>query len=536
MLQIIRASHLGFCFGVRDALQTAALISEPERTTILGELVHNESVNGSLRRRGFGTVAESDRQTMPTRSTVMITAHGISDRRRQTLTEAGKQLVDTTCPLVRRVHAAATGLIDQGYFVVLLGSPEHVEVLGVTEDLPPGRFAVWNDPADIQSIDADRIGVVMQTTFPPDVAARCRDALSHANPDTNLRWISTICRPTRQRQTAVDELCQAVPLVVVVGGANSNNTRRLVERCKSFGTRAVHVQTAADLNAIDLAGQSRIGLTAGTSTPDETIDAVERRIRELTAPADRWQWTPGRWAEHFADNLQVDPPVPWSGGPTLTASEAAAVIGSIQIFQLGESGEGNHIRRVAARWVAAGGDGDYLVALQRFLAEENRHADWLERFLTAEGHPVLTRQWSDGLFRRIRHAAGLRTSIQILLTAEILAQVYYLSLLRATDSPVLRAICRRVLADERSHVVFQQSQSDRLIAGASGPRRWILNAAETVGFWIARRIVWSGHRDVFAAAGMSWRDYRDRTARRWAAARRHDSVAKVLATSATGQR
>ncbi len=230
-------------------------------------------------------------------------------------------------------------------------------------------------------------------------------------------------------------------------------------------------------------------------------------------------WTNGEWTDYFQTNLADDPGIDWSESRTLELDQRVAIAKSIQIFQLGESGEGSHIRRCASDWIKRGGDADYLQALTLFLREENRHAEWLGRFLDQEGVPRLTRQWSDGCFRFLRHRAGLRTSISVLVTAEILAQVYYLALMRATDSATLRTMCRRILRDERSHVVFQQNQS-RELAQHWGPiRRMIVGTIERALFEVARRIVWHDHRGVFTAARMDWKSYADRTARRWAAAR-----------------
>lgn len=231
-------------------------------------------------------------------------------------------------------------------------------------------------------------------------------------------------------------------------------------------------------------------------------------------------WTNQRWREYFESNLRDDPPIPWSDNPGLNHWQREAIASSVQTFQLGESGEGRHIRRCAQRWIDRGGDPEYLGALTLFLQEENRRAQWLGRFLAQEGVPLLQKQWSDGCFRFLRHLAGLRTSISVLVTAEILAQVYYLALLRATDSPTLRAICRRILRDERAHVTFQQNQNRELAKGWGAMRRSLVAAMESGLFEVARRIVRHEHHRVFVAAGMDWRAYRNRTSRRWKSARR----------------
>lgn len=227
------------------------------------------------------------------------------------------------------------------------------------------------------------------------------------------------------------------------------------------------------------------------------------------------------WIDYFIRNRRDVAVVPWSQDPGLTASERIAVASSIQTFQLGESGEGKYIIACAQRWInRRGGDPDYLTALMMFIQEENRHAAWLGSFLEQEGIPRLTKQWSDGWFRRLRHMAGLRTSIVVLVTAEILAQVYYLALMKATNSPTLIAICRRVLRDERAHVVFQQGQSNKLTRGWSSAALRVSYVAEFTLFVIARRIVWHDHHRVFQAARMPWSEFERRTRTRWLASHR----------------
>ncbi|MEL6895052.1 MAG: 4-hydroxy-3-methylbut-2-enyl diphosphate reductase [Planctomycetota bacterium] len=524
MVQIIRAQHMGFCFGVRDALQLAADHPDAERTTIYGELVHNPIVNDQLSRSGYETVSETQRDQVPDRPQVMITAHGVSNKRRVQLQQAGKQIIDTTCPLVDRAHQAAAELIAEGYFLIILGRPKHVEILGITEDLPEGQFDVVGTLDAIKHYaDQQRIGIIAQTTMPPDAAQRCRAEITRRNPHATLRWIDTICRPTRQRQSAVDSLATMVDLVIIIGGRNSNNTAALTARVQAAGTRGYQIESAEELNAGWFRRASRIGITAGTSTPDATIDSVESRIAEITSIGSEARPCYGDscadWSRYFTRNLQTDPQIEWSDEPTLIPDRSADIARSIQTFQLGESGQGRHIRAAAERWVSGGGDVDYPEALALFLNEEHRHSDLLARFLRQEHLPLLRSQWSDSCFRFLRHLAGLRTSIIVLVTAEILAQVYYWALLNASDSPTLKSICRRVLRDERYHVWFQMGIADRLSEHWSPCFRWSIFQIERLLFAVSMRILWWDHRSVFRAANVTWQSYRKRCLRRFRASR-----------------
>lgn len=279
-MRIVRARAMGLCFGVRDALKATRSIAKPERVTIHGELVHNEQVLADLDRRGFRTLPEGDRGATPDTPEVLITAHGVSDRERERLEAGGKRLIDTTCPLVARVHEAACALEqDEGRYVLVIGRRGHVEVRGIIGDLR--RFEVLERPEDVRRMPHSRLGIVCQTTTTDREAEAIVQRVREANPDADIRFVNTVCQPTRDRQRALDELLEEVEAVVVVGGRRSNNTRRLVARCLQHGTPALHVQAPADLEPDWFSGFRIVGLTAGTSTPDGIIEAVHRALLSI---------------------------------------------------------------------------------------------------------------------------------------------------------------------------------------------------------------------------------------------------------------
>lgn len=278
-MNVLRADALGLCFGVRDALATAGAVSQPGLVTIHGELVHNEAVLVQLQSRGFSLAAERDRQHLPETPRVLVTAHGISDRERRRLETAGKQLIDTTCPLVRRVHLAARALSEDGWHVLVIGRPGHVEVQGIIEDL--SSCDVISEPAAVRTYPHLRLGVVCQTTTPPRLVGPVVDAIRSHNPRAEIRVADTICLPTRERQQAVLRLLGQVDAVVIVGSRNSNNTLELVSLCRERGMPARHIQSAQDLVPAWFAGCRTVGLTAGTSTLDETIDEVHAALSRI---------------------------------------------------------------------------------------------------------------------------------------------------------------------------------------------------------------------------------------------------------------
>ncbi|HLQ38040.1 MAG TPA: 4-hydroxy-3-methylbut-2-enyl diphosphate reductase [Planctomycetota bacterium] len=280
---VLRAAELGMCFGVRDALAVLEQLPDPRQVTVHGELVHNGEVLRELDRRGFHRASE-DHRAVPDTPSVLITAHGVSDRERARLQAAGKQLIDTTCPLVDKAHRAAQSLAADGRRVVVLGKRDHVEVRGIVGDLEAP--IVVEHERDVACWPEPRLGVVCQTTTQVEVADGLLAAIRAANPHADVLFVDTICSPTKARIRAVELLLQRVDGLVVVGGSNSNNTRQLVARAVAAGVPALHVQDAADLDHDWLRRRTVVGLTAGTSTPARTIDAVEQALRAFAGRLD----------------------------------------------------------------------------------------------------------------------------------------------------------------------------------------------------------------------------------------------------------
>jgi 4-hydroxy-3-methylbut-2-enyl diphosphate reductase len=233
-------------------------------------------VLSGVRERGLGMTAVNVRQALPQTDTVLITANGISDRERGRLQTAGKKLLDTTCPLVARAHQAARQLQRDGYHVLLIGKRGHVEVQGIVEDL--AEFDVVQNADEVKRYPSRRLGIMCQTTTPVALAREIREAVARLNPEAEIRFLDTICQPTKEHQRALERLLDQVDAVVVVGGRNSNNTRELAARCRARGRAAFHVQSASELDPGWFNGVNVVGLTAGTSTLDASIQEVKEAL------------------------------------------------------------------------------------------------------------------------------------------------------------------------------------------------------------------------------------------------------------------
>jgi len=278
-MKIIRAEHLGMCFGVRDAIALARKTAQQEPLTILGDLVHNETVLSELRASGIQIQDEAEEVATPT---VMITAHGASERRMDSVRRRGLKVLQATCPLVFVAHKAVAKLVADGFHPVIIGKRDHVEVRGLTEDL--AEFdVVLSDSEVAQLREHDRLGITAQTTQPIEKVRHLVGLIRQRFPKSEVRFIDTVCQPTKQRQHAAVELAQQSDAVIVVGGSHSNNTRELIATCHQHCTRVHHVQTAADLKPDWLVDAQIVGITAGTSTPDSVIDEVESCIQRLAS-------------------------------------------------------------------------------------------------------------------------------------------------------------------------------------------------------------------------------------------------------------
>ena len=276
-MRVLRARHLGMCFGVRRAIVRALAAAGRQPLTILGDLVHNETVLEDLRARGIRTCTEiGDIDT----ATVMITAHGASERRLAQLRARGLRIVNATCPLVRAAHRAIAMLVSDGCHPLIVGQRSHVEVRGLTEDLE--AYDVVLGDGDVDGLqERPRFGVAAQTTQPVERLYRVAALIRQRFPRSEIEVMNTVCLPTQLRQLSAEELAPQSDVMLVVGGARSNNTRELVATCRRHCARVFHVQSASNVRAEWLEGAEVTGITAGTSTPDRIIDEVEATVRAL---------------------------------------------------------------------------------------------------------------------------------------------------------------------------------------------------------------------------------------------------------------
>jgi (E)-4-hydroxy-3-methyl-but-2-enyl pyrophosphate reductase len=272
-MRVIIANSAGFCMGVRQAMDKAFMTLRRERGKIYtyGPLIHNPQVVRLLAEKGVSSITD-----IPTTSegTIVIRAHGISPTERERIKQTKLAIVDATCPKVMKIHAAAKKHHKQGYLVVVVGDRDHPEVsgiLGYTE----GKGMVVGSPEEVGGLpDADRVLVVAQTTFGKDMFEKILGAIAVRYPDAVVEAVDTLCDSTKRRQDEVKELAKRVDAMVVVGGRESGNTRRLYEVAKAAGVPAFHIEDESGLDPKAFASFRTVGLTAGASTPNWVIMRV----------------------------------------------------------------------------------------------------------------------------------------------------------------------------------------------------------------------------------------------------------------------
>jgi 4-hydroxy-3-methylbut-2-en-1-yl diphosphate reductase len=268
----------GFCFGVERALETTLQAADeaPEPVNTLGPLIHNPSVIADLKTKGVGVLSDPSEARS---GTIILRSHGVPREVRKQLSRSGLTVIDATCPFVTSAQEKAAQMHEAGYLVVILGEREHPEVLALRSYAGEDSLVV-ESPADLpEKLPSRRVGVVVQTTQSHE---RLSGLVAHLAPRVReLLLHNTICSATEQRQAAAITMASSVDAVVVVGGRNSANTRRLAELCKDRQPRTFHVESAAELDPEWFRGAAVVGVTAGASTPPDQINEVVRTIEEI---------------------------------------------------------------------------------------------------------------------------------------------------------------------------------------------------------------------------------------------------------------
>jgi 4-hydroxy-3-methylbut-2-enyl diphosphate reductase len=284
-MQVLLAKPRGFCAGVDRAIEIVerALQIHGAPIYVRHEVVHNTFVVNDLRSKG--AVFVENLSEVPAGSTVIFSAHGVSQAVRREAVARGLRVFDATCPLVTKVHFEVARMRERGREIIMIGHRGHPEVEGTMGQSQGGMHLV-ETPADVAALsvaDANNVAFVTQTTLSVDDASRIIAALRARFPQIVGPKQDDICYATQNRQDAVKALAQQCEVVIVVGSPNSSNSNRLREVAAKHGVTAYMVDNASDLNPLWLAGRRRVGVTAGASAPEVLVAQVIEKLRSLGA-------------------------------------------------------------------------------------------------------------------------------------------------------------------------------------------------------------------------------------------------------------
>ena len=282
-MEVLLARENGFCFGVKKAVELTEAAAESGRPVHnLGQVVHNPKISERLAARGVKVIKDPSEAK---EGIVVIRAHGVPPETRRAIEAQGLECIDATCSLVLRAQRFTKQLADEGYRVIILGTPDHPEVVGLKGFAGDDYVVVESKEEWSKLPKMKRAGVVSQSTQPPWLF---KELVAHvAEIAQEMKVYNTVCPVTVKRQVAASELAEQVRTIIVVGGKNSANTRELVNLAKMQGRTAFHIENASELKADWLRGQERVGLIGGCSTPMDTLLEVKERAEALaeTVPA-----------------------------------------------------------------------------------------------------------------------------------------------------------------------------------------------------------------------------------------------------------
>lgn len=282
MFEIKVANTAGFCFGVKIAVEMAKKAGEEiGHAYTNGPIIHNKQVVNYLNSLGIEELRDSTQ--LKAGDTVIIRSHGVKPEVERNLRQIGVNVLDATCPFVKKVHDKVRQLVKEGYFVVIIGEEGHPEVIGTLGHLEEvgGQGVVVENFQDLlkKVPKRNRIGVVAQTTQSEDFF---REAVGYLAENTEeLKVFNTICDATSVRQEEVKQLAPTVDVMIIIGGKHSGNTQRLYQISKALNPNTYHIETAKELESGWFDGVEKVGVSAGASTPDWIIEEVVRKIKAI---------------------------------------------------------------------------------------------------------------------------------------------------------------------------------------------------------------------------------------------------------------
>ncbi len=276
MMKIVTAKRAGFCFGVKRALDITLDIAKKDKKGVytLGPLIHNPQVIEKLKNEAIVPIDDIEDKNI---KSLIIRTHGIPYYLYDTIRSQGVNIIDATCPFVKKAQQYAQHLKESGYQVVILGDINHPEVRGIMSYA--GEDVIVIDNSTVLPRLKSKVGIVVQTTQPIESLKKLlSNIIAHVK---EVKVYNTICSSTALRLKETEDMARVVDAMVVVGGKNSANTTQLTNLCKSLGVRTYHVETASEIDSAWFKDIKKVGITAGASTPHWIISEVEQKVCDL---------------------------------------------------------------------------------------------------------------------------------------------------------------------------------------------------------------------------------------------------------------
>ena len=278
-MKIILAKDAGYCFGVRDAVNSAYEMSKKYgEVYMLGDIVHNESVVNDLEKEGVKVVEKLDQ--IPKDKPVLFRAHGTAKEIWKKAEDKKMNIIDATCPLVHEIHHEVKALHKEGRKIIIIGDHGHDEVIGIASQIP--------DPVIVSSVKeaeslrkTKKAGVVTQST---QTIENVQDIINILMTKVfDLRFVNTICFPTKRNQEQIKELSEVTDLMIIIGSFTSANSKRLAELSSKRNENTFQVTCAAEIDSSWFKDDvNSVGISAGASTPDWIIESVIKKVKEIT--------------------------------------------------------------------------------------------------------------------------------------------------------------------------------------------------------------------------------------------------------------
>lgn len=280
-MEVRLAKTAGFCFGVRRAVDTVYEQVEQAEGPIYtyGPIVHNETVVQELEEKGVKVLNSEEELKSLTSGTVIIRAHGVGEKVYDLLKQQGVNLVDATCPFVKKIHRIARKEEANGRHILIIGNAKHPEVEGIRGWCEKPAYVVESlEEAENFALPmGEKLCIVSQTTFNYNKFEDIVEIISKKGYDIIV--LNTICSATEERQTEAREIASDVDAMIVIGGSHSSNTQKLFEICKKECENTYYIQTIKDLDLTRLKSTDNVGITAGASTPNNIIEEVQKNVR-----------------------------------------------------------------------------------------------------------------------------------------------------------------------------------------------------------------------------------------------------------------